>query len=141
MPTALASAAYTFCDLAEPNISRKRVPHTYSPSTVVLFVQLFTHQCRSLGNVCPVAPPKTYKCLSKATTVWPYLFSGGGGAPCKMCSVEIRVHLKTNVKTMLYMQHSYPIPEPSFKKIGINIFFKSLFNSNFDQSNHLKQKT
>lgn len=65
--------------------------------------KLLYHLWSSLGNVCPVAPPNTYKCLSKATIVCPYLFSGGGGAPRNMCSVEILVHLIRRKQNTLYI--------------------------------------
>lgn len=66
-------------------------------------IKLLYHLWSSLGNVCPVAPPNTYKCLSKATIVCPYLFSGGGGAPRNMCSVEILVHLIWRKQNTLYI--------------------------------------
>lgn len=66
-------------------------------------IKLLYHLWSSLGNVCPVAPPNTYKCLSKATIVCPYLFSGGGGAPRNMCSVEILVHLIRRKQNALYI--------------------------------------
>ena len=55
--------------------------------------EVFTNQYKSLGKLLSAAPPNTYKCVSCATMVCPYLLDGGGEVPFNKCSVVILVHL------------------------------------------------